>query len=82
MPAAPATTRWRSLLLPLPHDRLPERVVRCLIGLSLFGFGISCFLTAELGVAPWDVLHQGLERKTGIPIGIIISNGPMFPGMV
>ena len=78
MPAAPATTRWRSLLLPLPHDRLPERVVRCLIGLSLFGFGISCFLTAELGVAPWDVLHQGLERKTGIPIGIIIEITGVF----
>jgi len=47
-------------------------------GLTLFGFGISCFLTAELGVAPWDVLHQGLEKKTGIPIGIIIEITGVF----
>ena len=47
-------------------------------GLTLFGFGISCFITAELGVAPWDVFHQGLERKTGIPIGIIIEITGVF----
>lgn len=47
-------------------------------GLTLFGFGISCFLTAELGVAPWDVFHQGLEKKTGIPIGIIIEITGVF----
>lgn len=39
----------------------------------LFGFGISCFLTAELGVAPWDVFHQGIEHLTSIPIGIVIE---------
>ena len=46
--------------------------------LTLFGFGISCFITAELGVAPWDVFHQGLEKKTGIPIGIIIEITGVF----
>ena len=50
-----------------------ERILRCITGLALFGLGISCFINAELGVAPWDVLHQGLSRKTGIPIGIIIE---------
>lgn len=66
------------LFLPLPKDRLGQRIARCLVGLTLFGFGISCFLTAELGVAPWDVLHQGLEKKTGIPIGIIIEITGVF----
>jgi len=31
------------------------------------------FLTADLGVAPWDVLHQGIDRHTGIPVGIVIE---------
>ncbi len=39
----------------------------------MFGLGISMFLTAELGVAPWDVLHQGISHKTDIPIGIVIE---------
>jgi len=60
------------VFLPLPHDRLGERIVRCVVGLALFGFGISCFIAADLGLAPWDIFHQGLERKTGISIGIII----------
>ncbi len=68
----------RRLFLPLPKDRLTQRIARCMAGLTLFGFGISCFITAELGVAPWDVFHQGLEKKTGIPIGIIIEITGVF----
>ncbi len=78
MPAAPPISMLRRLFLPLPDDRLGQRIGRCVAGLVLFGFGISCFLTAELGVAPWDVFHQGLERKTGIPIGIIIEITGVF----
>ncbi len=78
MPDSLSTKQQRQLFLPLPQDRLPERTARCIAGLALFGLGISCFLTAELGVAPWDVLHQGLERKTGIPIGIIIEITGVF----
>ena len=62
----------------LPKDRLGQRIARCLAGLTLFGFGISCFLTADLGVAPWDVFHQGLSKRTGIPIGIIIEIAGVF----
>jgi uncharacterized membrane protein YczE len=61
------------VFLPLPADRLPERLVRCAIGLAMFGLGISMFLTAKLGVAPWDVFHQGISRHTGIPVGIVIE---------
>lgn len=78
MPDSPSTKQQRQLFLPLPQDRLPERTARCIAGLALFGLGISCFLTAELGVAPWDVLHQGLASKTGIPIGIIIEITGVF----
>lgn len=61
-----------SIVLPLPRDRRVERLARCIGGLALFGFGISLFLVAELGVAPWDVLHQGLSRRTDVPIGVVI----------
>ncbi len=49
-----------------------NRLARCVVGLACFGIGISLILQARLGAAPWDVLHQGLARKTGISIGIII----------
>lgn len=61
------------MFLPLPSDRLPERFVRCVIGLALFGLGISMFLAAKLGVAPWDVFHQGVSKKSGIPVGMVIE---------
>jgi uncharacterized membrane protein YczE len=61
------------VFLPLPADRLPERLVRCAIGLAMFGLGISMFLTAKLGVAPWDVFHQGVSKHTGIAVGIVIE---------
>jgi uncharacterized membrane protein YczE len=61
------------VFLPLPADRLPARFLRCIVGLAMFGVGISMFLAADVGVAPWDVLHQGLSRKTGIPVGIVIE---------
>jgi len=66
------------VFLPLPADRLPQRIIRCVIGLALFGFGISCFLAAGLGLAPWDIFHQGLENETGISIGIIIEITGVF----
>jgi uncharacterized membrane protein YczE len=57
----------------MPADRVPERLVRCAIGLAMFGLGISMFLTAKLGVAPWDVFHQGVSKHSGIPVGIVIE---------
>jgi len=56
----------------VPSDRLAERLVRCLVGLALFGVGISLLIGAELGAAPWDVFHTGLSDLTGISIGNIV----------
>ena len=61
------------MFLPLPHDRLVQRFVRCIVGLASFGLGISCFLAADLGLAPWDIFHQGLGEKIGISTGIVIE---------
>jgi len=57
----PATTGPTSVLAALP---------RLLAGLTLCGVGVAMMVAADLGLGPWDVLHQGLAVRTGIPIGI------------
>ena len=69
-PPRTAATSWRATLWP---DRMPERLTRCIVGLALFGLGISMFLAARLGLAPWDILHQGISRKTGLSVGMVIE---------
>jgi len=41
-----------------------------IFGLFLFGIGEALLITANIGVSPWFVLHQGLAFKTGYTIGI------------
>jgi len=66
------------MFLPIPSDRLPERLVRCILGLALFGLGIAMFLASELGLAPWDVFHQGVSERLGIPVGVVIEITGVF----
>jgi uncharacterized protein len=39
-------------------------------GLFLFACGIVCFLESRLGLAPWDVLHQGIAARTPLSFGV------------
>jgi uncharacterized membrane protein YczE len=39
------------------------------LGLVLLGVGLGLVVAADLGAAPWDVLHQGLSERLGITIG-------------
>jgi len=48
---------------------MPRRLGQLFAGLVLYGVSSSMLLLAGLGVDPWDVLHQGLARRTGIPTG-------------
>jgi uncharacterized membrane protein YczE len=59
----------------LPIPRPPElwpRLARLLIGLVLFGVGLALMVIADLGLSPWDVFHQGVSFRTGIPIGTVV----------
>jgi uncharacterized membrane protein YczE len=38
-------------------------------GLFLFAAGIVALLDSDLGLSPWDVLHQGLARHTPLSFG-------------
>ena len=61
--------------LTAPHRgrvRPVEAAVRLLTGLGLCGTGIALLVRSELGLGPWDVLHQGLAVRTGQPIGRMI----------
>ncbi len=41
-------------------------------GLCLFGVGVYLTIQANIGVAPWDVLNQGISRRTGIQYGNVL----------
>jgi len=65
-------------LIPVRGERLPRRLAHLIVGLVLFGIGIGLMLQSDLGVPPWDVLHQGLARRFGMSVGvwsIIVSVG-------
>jgi uncharacterized membrane protein YczE len=47
------------------------RVPRLVAGLVLCGLGIAFMVAADLGLAPWSVLDQGISERTGIPIGTV-----------
>jgi uncharacterized membrane protein YczE len=49
---------------------LARRLLQLYAGLTLYGASASLILLSELGNDPWDVLHQGLSRQTGIGTGI------------
>src|SRR5690606_22829535 len=63
-PASIGDVPRRSLL---PH---PARLARLFPGLVLFGVSVALMVRADLGPASWDVFHQGLSRRTGMPIGV------------
>ncbi|MGH9273231.1 MAG: YczE/YyaS/YitT family protein [Acidimicrobiales bacterium] len=52
-----------------PADELRRRLPRLLGGLVLFGVGIALMVRADLGLGPWDVLHQGLSERADLAIG-------------
>ncbi|WP_333771574.1 membrane protein YczE [Streptomyces sp. IBSBF 2435] len=60
---------------PLGRVRLGERPLRrlpqLLLGLALYGFSLSLLVRASLGVNPWSVLYEGLERRTPLSFGTI-----------
>lgn len=56
--------------------RSPRRLIHRLTllygGLVMGGIGLSMFVVADLGLDPWDVLHQGISESTGASLGTIV----------
>jgi len=60
-------------VLSFPSGReLARRLPLLVAGLFLLGAGIAVSLRAELGVAPWDVFHQGVAEVTGLSFGLVV----------
>ena len=63
---------WDMLRRPTdPAPVLVRRFVQLFVGLFLYGIGIALIVRGELGVAPWDVLTQGIAKQTGLNFGLI-----------
>ncbi|NGP43450.1 YitT family protein [Bacillaceae bacterium SIJ1] len=45
------------------------RFLAFILGMGTLAFGIALMIIAELGSAPWDVLHIGLYKQFGLTIG-------------
>ena len=48
-----------------------RRIAQLLVGLFLYGIAIAMMVRAGIGVAPWDVLTQGLAKQTGLTFGVL-----------
>jgi len=48
-----------------------RRLPGLLAGLVLFGVGIAVMAASGLGLGPWEVFHQGISNRTGIPLGTV-----------
>jgi uncharacterized membrane protein YczE len=58
------------MFIPVSGKNLRRRLVQLVVGLVLFGIGISMMLQSGLGLPPWDVLHQGLTEQFGLTVGV------------
>ncbi|GAA5196712.1 membrane protein [Rugosimonospora acidiphila] len=51
------------------NSRHPRRLAQLYTGLILYGVSTGLMIQSHLGSMPWDVLHQGIARHTGLAFG-------------
>jgi uncharacterized membrane protein YczE len=51
---------------------LVRRFALLLVGLTLYGCSLALLVTADLGVSPWDVFHQGVARQLDVRLGPVL----------
>lgn len=52
-------------------QRYFQRILKLILGLFLYAFGIVVTMKANIGFAPWQVFHEGLANISGFTIGQI-----------
>ena len=66
-----------------PMRETSIRIVAILVGLVIFGVGIGALFLADLGVGPWDVLHDALGGLLDRQPGTVIAGlGLLLLGLV
>jgi len=53
------------------QSRLTRRLIQLYVGLALYGASSALLVKSGLGLEPWNVLHQGLAKLTGLTIGVV-----------
>ncbi|MFD4660597.1 YitT family protein [Kitasatospora sp. NPDC058444] len=71
----PAPTARRGLAVRVFGDThaLGRRIPQLFVGLVLYGVSMAMMLRSGLGLDPWDVLHQGLQRTVGLSVGAWVT---------
>lgn len=52
-------------------NKIIRITARLLLGFIVYGLAIVVMIHANIGLSPWDVLHQGISLKTGLTMGQI-----------
>ena len=52
-------------------NKIIRVTTRLLLGFIVYGLAIVVMIHANIGLSPWDVLHQGISLKTGLTMGQI-----------
>jgi uncharacterized membrane protein YczE len=61
-------------LSPVSLSRRPvPRLAQLFVGLVLYGVSMAFLVRAQLGLDPWDVLHQGLAPRLGWSFGAVTA---------
>lgn len=62
----------RGILVKTAHkgvDIIVRQVLRILLGLSIYSFGVYLTIYANIGLAPWDCLGMGIAKHTPLNYG-------------
>lgn len=59
-------------LAQLKAGRMPERLLRLLLGLWLYGLSIALMIEGTVGASPWDVFHQGASLHLPLSFGVVM----------
>jgi uncharacterized membrane protein YczE len=51
------------------QSNFPQRFVKLIFGLFIYGIGLAMMVDAQIGIAPWDVLAQGISIQTSLSFG-------------
>jgi uncharacterized membrane protein YczE len=72
-----ADPRYEVVTFPGWRD-LRRRLPRLIVGVLLIGIGIGLMVEADLGLSPYDVLHQGIADRTGLSFGTVVIGLGLF----
>lgn len=56
----------------LKAKHLPQRLLRLLLGLWLYGLAIALMVKGALGASPWDVFHLGVALHVPLSMGTVM----------